>query len=83
MCRVPTDGLVACSIVLLLVVFALRKGTKIQTGIWIERSPTEVWQILRATDEYPSGTGSSATCRETSIPAAELRSKSRHLIPAP
>jgi hypothetical protein len=41
-------------IVLLLVVFALHKGTEIQTGIWIERSPTEVWQILRATDEYPS-----------------------------
>jgi hypothetical protein len=41
-------------IVLLLVGFVLHKDTEIQTDIWIERPPTDVWQILTATDEYPS-----------------------------
>jgi hypothetical protein len=41
-------------IALLLVVFALHKNREIQADIWIERPPADVWQILTATDEYPS-----------------------------
>jgi hypothetical protein len=41
-------------IVLLLLVLALHKNTEIQTDIWIERPPADVWQILTATEEYPS-----------------------------
>jgi hypothetical protein len=39
---------------LLLLVLALHKNAEIQTDIWIERRPADVWQILTATDEYPS-----------------------------
>jgi hypothetical protein len=41
-------------IVLLLLVLLLHKNTEIQTDIWIERPPADVWQILTATDEYRS-----------------------------
>jgi hypothetical protein len=41
-------------IVFLLVLVALHKEKKIQTEIWIDRPPAAVWQILTATDEYPS-----------------------------
>jgi hypothetical protein len=41
-------------LVLLLLVFTLHKDIAIQTDIWIERPPADVWQILTATDEYPS-----------------------------
>jgi hypothetical protein len=41
-------------IVLLLAVFALHKDIEIETDIWIECPPAAVWQILTATDEYPS-----------------------------
>ncbi|MGB7845746.1 MAG: SRPBCC domain-containing protein [Candidatus Acidiferrum sp.] len=38
----------------LLLVFALHKDAQIQTDIWIERPSADVWQILTATDQYPS-----------------------------
>ena len=41
-------------IVFLLLVFTLHKDTEIQTDIWIERPPADVWQNLTATDEYAS-----------------------------
>jgi hypothetical protein len=41
-------------IVFLLVLIALHKDKEIQTEIWIERPPAAVWEILTATDEYPS-----------------------------
>jgi hypothetical protein len=41
-------------VVFLLVLVALHKNKEIQTEIWIERPPAAVWQILTATDEYPS-----------------------------
>jgi hypothetical protein len=37
-----------------LVLVALHKDKGIRTEIWIERPPAAVWQILTATDEYPS-----------------------------
>jgi hypothetical protein len=41
-------------IVFLLVLVALHKDKEMRTEIWIERPPAAVWQILTATDEYPS-----------------------------
>jgi hypothetical protein len=41
-------------VVLVLANFALHKNTEIQADIWIECPPGEVWQILKATSEYPS-----------------------------
>ena len=41
-------------IVLLLLLCSLHKDAEIQTDIWIARPPADVWQILTATDEYPS-----------------------------
>ena len=41
-------------VLLLLGLLALHKSTQIQTDIWIERPPADVWQILTATGEYPS-----------------------------
>jgi hypothetical protein len=41
-------------IVVLLVLVALHKEREIRTEIWIERPPAAVWQILTATEEYPS-----------------------------
>jgi hypothetical protein len=41
-------------IVLLLLVLPLHKNIEIQTDIWIERPPADVWRILVATNEYPS-----------------------------
>jgi hypothetical protein len=41
-------------IALLLLGLALHKDTEIQTDIWIDRPPADVWQILTATSEYPS-----------------------------
>jgi hypothetical protein len=46
--------LVGLPIVFLLVFVALHKDKELQTEIWIERPPAAVWQILTATDEYPS-----------------------------
>ena len=40
--------------VFLLILIALHKDKEIQTAIWIDRPPAAVWQILTATDEYPS-----------------------------
>ena len=40
--------------VFLLVLVALHKNKEIRTEIWIERPPAAVWEILTATDEYPS-----------------------------
>jgi hypothetical protein len=41
-------------IVFLLVLVALHKDKEIRTEIWIDRPPAAVWEILTATDEYPS-----------------------------
>jgi hypothetical protein len=41
-------------VMLLLALLALHKDTEIQADLWIERPPGDVWQILTATDEYPS-----------------------------
>jgi hypothetical protein len=41
-------------IVFLLVLVALHKDGEIRTEVWIERPPAAVWQILTATEEYPS-----------------------------
>jgi hypothetical protein len=41
-------------VVILLALLALHKNAEIQTDIWIERPPADVWQILTATGEYPS-----------------------------
>jgi hypothetical protein len=41
-------------ILFLLVLVALHKDKEIQREIWIERPPAAVWQILTATDDYPS-----------------------------
>src|SRR5580704_2706986 len=41
-------------IVFLLVLVALHKDKEIRTEIWIDRPPAAVWEMLTATDEYPS-----------------------------
>ncbi len=41
-------------IVFLLVLVALHQDKEIRTEIWIERPPAAIWEILTATDEYPS-----------------------------
>lgn len=46
--------LVGIPIVVLLVLVALHKDSEIRTEIWIECPPAAVWQILTATEEYPS-----------------------------
>jgi uncharacterized protein YndB with AHSA1/START domain len=38
----------------LLALVALHKDSSIQTEIWIDSSPQQVWQILTATADYPS-----------------------------
>jgi hypothetical protein len=40
--------------VALVSLLALRKNSSIQTGVWIDASPQQVWNTLTATAEYPS-----------------------------
>jgi len=37
-----------------LCLLALHKNGSIRTEVWIQCSPQQVWQVLTATDEYPS-----------------------------
>jgi hypothetical protein len=39
---------------LLLVLVVMRQNREIQTDIWIDRPPADVWQILTATSDYPT-----------------------------
>jgi hypothetical protein len=40
-------------VVLVLILLALQRNSKIQTDVSIARPPADVWQILTATDAYP------------------------------
>jgi hypothetical protein len=44
---------VLCGVVLVSLL-ALRKNSSIQTEVWIDASPQQVWSTLTATAEYPS-----------------------------
>jgi hypothetical protein len=49
--------LISCAVLLgcaLLALVALHKDSSIQTEIWIDSSPQQVWKVLTATSEYPS-----------------------------
>jgi len=48
---------ITCAVLLgggLLCLLALHKNSSIRTEIWIDSSPQQVWQVLTATEDYPS-----------------------------